>query len=465
MYDGNCPCFEAAAQRKTIPVLEIGFGVLIVKWAWLFPIVRLRPSATRGVDAAMKKLILFSLCVVVLIGCRTVPHEQTVTTRDAVRYDAGLPVVYLSGTPYEIGYQHGAILRDKVREHYANVFAYLDTMPRVRVLPRWQVNWELDEIWDDLVPYMPADYLEEMRGLSDASGVSLMAIHRAHAIPDAFPTQCSNGAFWGNATMGGQFLQFRNLDWSRKLGVHNYACVFVVSPKGKHSFVNLGFIGFIGTLSGMNDRGIAVGQVGSRSADEWHKGTSFIFLLRRVLEEADNVDAGARIVRDAPRTVGINYLIGSAIEKKALALEATAHHFAEFHDADPAEARSPYAVPLTNAVFRADTAFDPAVRDQQTCSKGDPKTPGLEDPHGNSAYDRRYLGQADMVKANYGRITTNEVFALAKKIAMKSNIQSVVYAYPEFWVAYAKDDLRAADCDYHHFNLQELLSKKKEPHP
>lgn len=412
----------------------------------------------------MKKLIfLLSLGVVILTGCETTT-QKLVTTRSAwLQYDDGLPVVHLTGTPYEIGYQHGTILRQEVRAHYANAFRYLDTMPKFRFLPRLQVNWKLDEIWDELVPYMPADYLEEMRGLADASGVSLMDIHRVHAIPDAFPTQCSNGAFWGDATLEGRFLQFRNLDWSRALGVHNYGCVFVVSPKGKHSFVNLGFVGFLGTLSGMNDRGVAVGQVGSRSADEWHKGTSFIFLLRRILEEAGDVETGTRIVRDARRTVGINYLIGSALEKKAVALETSAHQFAEFHDADPAEAKSPFAVPISNSVFRADTAFDPAVRDFQTCSNGDPKKPGLEDPHGSSAYDRRYLWQADMVKQNYGHITTNEIFALAKKIAMKSNIQSVVYAYPEFWVAYARDDARAADTAYHHFDLKTLLAEAEKP--
>ena len=35
----------------------------------------------------------------------------------------------------------------------------------------------------------------------------------------------------------------------------------------------------------------------------------------------------------------------------------------------------------------------------------------------------------------------------------------------EFWVAYAKDDARAANCAYHHFDLQVLLFKTKKPHP
>jgi len=390
-------------------------------------------------------------------GCQTapLPRDQALS-RARVERDGDLPVIHLSGTPYEIGYQHGRLLRNEVRAHYRSAFAFMETVPKFRLFTRFQVNWYLGRIWDELLPHVPKDYLEEMRGLADGSGVNLLDIHRAHAIPDVFPTHCSVGAFWGAATEGGRFLQIRNLDWSRSLGVHNHACVFVVSPPGKRRFVNLGFIGFIGVLSGMNDRGIAIGQVGSTSVDQTHDGTSFIFLLRRILEEAENADAGARIVREAKRTVGINYLIGSAREKKAIALETTARHFAQFTEADPNEAKSPYAVPLTNAVFRADTAFDPVIRDLQTCSRGDPKKPGLEPPDG-SAYEKRYLWQADMVKEHHGRIGTNEVFALAKRIAMKSNIQSVVYAYPEFWVAYAKDDAKAADGEYHRFHIDELL--------
>lgn len=401
------------------------------------------------------------LCLVLLVGCQTTPRPSPeVLSRAQLSDDDGLPVIHLSGTPYEIGYQHGTLLRGKVREHYASAFRFMQTMPKFRLFTRFQVNWHLDGVWRDLAPHVPKDYLEEMRGLADASGVPLADIYRAHAIPDAYPTSCTVGAFYGAATVDGRLYQFRNLDWSRALGVHNYGCVFVVSPKGKRSFVNLGFIGFIGSLSGMNDAGIAIGQIGSRSVDEWHKGTSFVFLLRRILEEADGVDAAAKIVRDARRTVGINYVIGSALEKRAVAMETTAKHFAQFAAADSAEAQSQYAVPLSNAVFRADTAFDPVIRNLQTCSDGDPKIDGLEDPSGSSAYKRRYLGQAAMVKENYGKIGTNEVFALAKKVAMKSNIQSVVYAYPKFWVAYAEGDARAADGRYHGFDIEELLSAR-----
>lgn len=409
----------------------------------------------------MKRHAVITLCLVALLtGCQTAPRvSPQALARARVDNRDGLPVVHLSGTPYEIGYQHGTVMREEVREHYARTYRYLTSLPTFRLFTRWQVNWYLDRVWSRIAPHIPKPYLEEMRGLSDASGVPLADVYRVHAIPDAHPTSCSVGVFWGAATVDGRMYQLRNLDWNRRFGVHEYGCVFVVSPEGKNRFVNLGFVGFIGALSGLNEKGIAIGQIGSRSADESYDGVPFIFLLRRILEEASGVEDAEKIVRDVPRTVGINYVIGSALEKRAVAMETTAKHFASFHDADPDEAKSEYAVPLTNAVFRADTAFDPVVRNLQTCSDGDPKVEGLEDPRRSSAHKKRYLGQADMVRQEFGRIGTNEVFAVTKRVAMKSNIQSVVYAFPEFWVAYAKGEDRAVDVPYHHFHMDKLLGK------
>lgn len=354
---------------------------------------------------------------------------------------AGLPVVHLSGTPYHLGFQHGTLLRDEVAANYKDALQFLAGAEAIPAL---------DAAWAALAPHVPADHLEEMRGLADGAGVKLEDVHRIHAVPDVFGVTCSLGAFFGPATSDGRLYQLRNLDFNREFGAQRHGAVFVVSPDHKRRFVNLAFAGFIGTLSGMNDAGISVGQVGSKSADERHQGTSFVFLLRRILEEANTAAAGAAIVQNAKRTVGINYMIASALEKRALALETTAGHFAQFEDNDPTEAKSPYAFPTKGAVFRADTAFDPEVRLLQTAGE-------QVNPQGNDAYDHRYLPQAEMVKAHYGHIGLDEIFALAKKIAPETNIQSVVFAYPEFWISYARGDSKATAGPYRHFNLQDLL--------
>jgi len=184
------------------------------------------------------------------------------------------------------------------------------------------------------------------------------------------------------------------------------------------------------------------------------------FLLRQVLENANSLDDAVRIIRNAKRTIGCNYVFADAKTKKACAVETTAHHFAAFYDNDAGEQQSVYARPVENAVMRADFAVNLEIRDLQTCAKGNPRKPGLEDPRGSSAYDKRYLGQAIFVKERYGAIDDSLVIELAKTIAPSSNVQSVVYAFPKIWVANAKGKARAVDSGFQEFDLPQLFEKK-----
>jgi hypothetical protein len=78
-----------------------------------------------------------------------------------------------------------------------------------------------------------------------------------------------------------------------------------------------------------------------------------------------------------------------------------------------------------------------------------------------SAYEIRYKKHGELVKKYYGQIDPEIAKTIAREIAPRSNIQSVVYAFPDFWVANAKDDVPAAQTEYIHFNFDGL--EKREP--
>ena len=99
------------------------------------------------------------------------------------RYD-GPPVVVLSGTPYDMGRQHGTILRTEVRASIERVLGYFRHYLKIPWVGPGLVNWWLDRVWNDAAAHVPADYLEELRGLADGSGVPLDDLYRLHAIPD-----------------------------------------------------------------------------------------------------------------------------------------------------------------------------------------------------------------------------------------------------------------------------------------
>ena len=393
------------------------------------------------------------LAVVLLVACRlslVAPVEAA-----QVEHQDGVPVVYLSGTPYELGRQHGEALREEIRASMAQVLGYFRWYLRIPWVRSWLVNWWLDSAWKQETPFVPPDDLEELRGLAEGSGVPVRELYRLHAIPDR-TYACSSFAVWGRATADRRLIHVRNLDWNMQAGIQRFATVFVVRPTGKHAFVNVGWAGFIGVLTGINDAQLSVGQVGAETVDATFRGEPMGFVMRRVLEEAGDLDAASSLVLSARRTVGVNYVFADAKARRAIIVETTRRHTRVFEANDLSEREVSYARPIADAVFRADAAVDPVIRQRQIASGGHPETPELEPPTG-SAYEIRYLGQAAGILAHYGRIDAAAAKEIARAVAPPSNVQSVVFAWPDLWVANAQGTTPAARTSYHHLNAARLL--------
>ena len=123
----------------------------------------------------------------VAAGCMGLVLLAPVVRADAARVEGrdGLVVAFLEGTPYELGRQHGALLTEAVQHAVTETLAYFRRYLNVPLVQRWVANWWLDWPWIEARPFIPPDYLEELRGLSEGSGVPLRELWRMHAIPDA----------------------------------------------------------------------------------------------------------------------------------------------------------------------------------------------------------------------------------------------------------------------------------------
>lgn len=367
------------------------------------------------------------------------------------------PVLHLSGSPYEMGYQHGSMLRSRVRQSVANAIAFADRQLGIPMMGRWVVRRKLDQAWRKMRPHVPDWYLEEMEGLADGAGVPLKVLERIHAVPDLTSVTCASFAAAGPATAEGRLIHARNLDWAIQSDVQEHAALFVHHPRGRQAFLSIGWLGFIGVISGINEVGISVGEIGAESTETSLAGVPMPFLQRRILEEARDLKEAVRIVESAPRTVGYNYLFADARQKQAAALETTRNRCAVFWlDSEP---QAPFSVPVPAAIFRSDFALDAGVRERQLASKGDPSQPGAESPVGSSAYDIRYRGQGLLLRQFSGRIDPEVAMAVAAAVAPGSNIQSMVFAYPQMWVATAEGRQPAARSGYQEVDLGELFRR------
>jgi hypothetical protein len=171
------------------------------------------------------------------------------------------------------------------------------------------------------------------------------------------------------------------------------------------------------------------------------------------------VEVAIQLIQSARRTVGANYLVADAQAGRAVVMETTARQARVFQADDPAEHAVSYAHPIADAVLRADTAIDPAIRERQLASGGDPNRPGLEPP-GGSAYEVRYLGQARGITAAYGRMDVEQAKEIARSVAPDSNVQSVIFAWPQVWIANADGTIPAARTTYHRLDASALLARK-----
>lgn len=240
-----------------------------------------------------------------------------------------------------------------------------------------------------------------------------------HAIPDFTETSCS--ALWatGDAVAGGGSLQVRVLDYIMELGIQEEPAVVFLDFADGHTVANVGWLGLIGVISGMNDAGLAVSEMGygDPSGESFH-GIPMPFLLLDVLRWCDDPAEAAGIVRSRPRTNSYVYVVGTAL-KGALAFVT-----------------NPYEVRI----------FRPGDRDAPV-----PQFPSSL--HAGHYEDRmtELLGEA------YGRVSIrwlSEEYLPA--IAMKSNLQCVIYDLTNlrFLVANAPDGKhRAADQSYADFGF------------
>jgi hypothetical protein len=257
------------------------------------------------------------------------PGGLTVPNGKLARVGEGpdaIDVLYLWGTPYQMGYAHGRLLGDKIRKFYASTILAMSIGMK-------QPVEKLDEAWTKMEPFVSYDLKSEMRGLADGAGVSLQMVHRAHVIPDVSEFHCTFFGAWGKATTTGHLIQIRALDYATEASIQNARAIIVYKPKGKVPFVVVGWAGMIGCLSGISGQGIAVSEIGDNFGDEKETlaGEPMPFLLREVLERAHNVDEGTMIVQKAHRTSSFLYCIGDGKAPDARSM-MTCHDFAYVFD-------------------------------------------------------------------------------------------------------------------------------------
>ncbi len=335
-------------------------------------------------------------------------------------YVNGNRVFIASGTHREIGEAHGTLLKDEVRKM---VDATLYTVGWAYTIERgvWFAD-EMRKAYKRLESFIPQKYKDEMEGLAETSGIPLEEIHLTNVFPALF--HCSGFAVFNDATVERKLYHGRVLDYMVGIGLQYHAVVYILHPKGSNAFANVGFAGFIGSVSGMNDKQVAFGEMGGGGVGDWD-GMPMAFLMREGLETTNNLDEAVNLFKTTPRTCEYYYVISDGKIPDARGLATSPTRFDVIH---PNQYHKQLPHPVKDAVLM---------------SAGD-----------------RYEELVKRVKKNYGKIDAEKAIRLMDRpVAMKSNLHDVLFAPQslEFWVANAGAHTPACNEPYTHYSLKALL--------
>ena len=342
----------------------------------------------------------------------------------------GYPVLHLKGTPYEMGYQHGILFKDHVREnakYLLDVKGEQQTLEwgPVRVKPRALIETSFRLKSDSC----PTVIWKKFGGWRKARACR----KRTPGWPIS-SRRCSTAAvspLMNSATKDGTLYHGRVLDYAIDWRLQEHAVLIVAEPQGGIPFVNVTYAGFVGSVTGMNARHVSIGEMGGSGIGHW-EGVPMTWLVRDALERAETLDDAIRIFRDSPRTCQYFYVIADAKTNRAVGMEAS---WNAFFTIEPGQHHPMLPKP---------------VKDTVLLSAGD-----------------RYDELARRAQAGHGAFTAETAIRLMDRpVAMKSNLHNVLFEpkSTRLWVANAGADLQpAAEREYHAFQLTELLARKPDP--
>ncbi len=336
-------------------------------------------------------------------------------------------VLLVAGTNYEMGYQQGKLLQNEVKALVERILFIVRGAEATKAKAFLQPG-SIENAFERTRPFIDERYFEEMQGIADGAGIDLRDVHLANIFPELF--HCSGFALFGNATKGEKLLHGRILDYMTEAGLQKYALVTIAKPAGFNNYVTVGFPGLVGSVTCMNDKQVALGEMGGSGEGSWD-GTPMTFLMRKAAEEADHLQQAVDIFKNSKRTCEYYYVIsdGKIPDGRGLACTSEKCDVLKPNQSHP---QLPHA-----------------IEDVVLMSAGD-----------------RYEHLARLVKEKFGKIDIDYALDLMNRpVAMKSCLHRVLFSPQDLklWVSNAvmpEETEQYAACyqPYYEYDFKKLLT-------
>ncbi len=378
-------------------------------------------------------------------------------------------VVWLSGTPYQMGRQHGELLHDEL----AAGVAWLDSMHLIEIVtPIARATGLLDMAYE----YSYPDIIEECRGINETAGDigwttdicmllnfgdvllekigSLIPFKSGNLL---YPRACSQVSAMGDATTDGNLYHARSLDWDEIDFLLDYPVIFVRQPTDGIPHVYIGFPGNLSPYNGMNAMGVSTA---SDEADPLNdsfvgdSGRSHVQMQAMILKESSSLAEARQLVEEAEHISVEGIMVSDTTGASAFEMTATVLGIRDMTDG---------VVALTNHFVAEET------KDADEFPTGDSS---------RRRYERlMQLATPDGIDTNYGQIDPEVMVSILRdrvnpddgeqqpegtfdnnsSIATNGAIYQVVFDPTNLWFWVAAGAIPVPEQTFVGFSLGELL--------
>jgi isopenicillin-N N-acyltransferase-like protein len=247
---------------------------------------------------------------------------------------SGLWEEYIEGAPFDRGVIEGKLCKE-LQYHQEEAFAeqihrlvpsdtYLHFLGYfTRIFNR------------NLEKNIPLEYKEEIYGESLSAPHEfdyiaqpydrLLNYHAAHDIGHALQSLalvgCSSFSAWDEYTSDSSMLIGRNFDFYVGDKFSENKIVYFCKPDAGNKFMMVTWAGFIGCVSGMNDKGITVTINAAKSDIPTGSAMPISLLAREILQYANTIDDAYAIARKRKTFVSESIMIGSGMEHQTALIE------------------------------------------------------------------------------------------------------------------------------------------------
>lgn len=219
-------------------------------------------------------------------------------------------IVWLSGTPYEMGFQHGQLLHEQIKKGMADS-QYIKDL-------KWQISLAGTVGLDNFASLNSyPDIKQECEGMVASAGDvgwtmeicffvnfgDVMVEFLSGVMPAVSKLKapgCSQMMVTGSATADGRMYHGRLLDWGEVDYLLWFPTIFVRQPSDGIPHTYIGFPGNLSPYSGMNVAGLSMASNESDpfdSSQHDYVGHSHVQMLGQLMKKAHSLDEAISIIQ------------------------------------------------------------------------------------------------------------------------------------------------------------------------